>query len=176
MDIFLYIRFHFLFVFRGGKIWAVFLNNLILSFMITYSVRDEIVEVINKLFVYTDRQEWEKLQEEVFSYDVLFDMSSMGGQKSETTSTMICNIWRTGFAGIDEINHLAGNYIVSIHDNTATVLAYATATHYKQNATKGKTRAYFGTYNISLMKHGIGWRIYEFKYDLKFVTGNTDLS
>ncbi len=47
--------------------------------MVTYSVRDEIVEVINKLFVYTDLQEWEKLQTEVFSDDVFFDMSSMGG-------------------------------------------------------------------------------------------------
>ncbi|MBL7710700.1 MAG: nuclear transport factor 2 family protein [Chitinophagaceae bacterium] len=144
--------------------------------MVTFSIRDEIVEVINKLFVYTDRQEWEKLQNEVFSDDVFFDMSSLGGQKAETTSKEICETWKNGFVGIDSINHLAGNYLVQIHDTTATVFAYATATHYKESATKGKTREFVGTYDISLMKHGIGWRIYQFKYDLKYATGNIDLS
>lgn len=144
--------------------------------MVTNSIRDEIVEVINKLFVYTDTQDWEKLQNEVFSDDVFFDMSSLGGKKAETTSKEICAIWKKGFAGIDYINHLAGNYLVQIHDTTATVFAYATATHYKESAKKGKTREFVGTYNISLMKHGFGWRIYQFKYDLKYSTGNLDLS
>jgi hypothetical protein len=144
--------------------------------MVTFSIRDEIVEVINKLFVYTDMQEWEKLQDEIFSNDVLFDMSSLGGESSETTSKAICETWRKGFVGIDSINHLASNYLVQVHDTVATVFAYATATHYKESATKGKTREFVGTYNISLMKHGIGWRIYEFKYTLKYSTGNLDLS
>jgi hypothetical protein len=144
--------------------------------MITFSVRDEIVEVINNLFIYTDMQEWEKLQDEIFSNDVLFDMSSLGGERSETTAKAICETWRKGFVGIDSINHLAGNYLVQIHDTVATVFAYATATHYKQSATNGNTREFVGTYNISLMKHGIGWRIYEFKYNLKYSTGNMDLS
>ena len=144
--------------------------------MVSFSVRDEIVEVINKLFVYTDMQEWEKLQTEVFSDDVFFDMSSLGGQKSEMKSEAICELWRNGFVGIDSINHLAGNYLVQINDTTATVFAYATATHYKAAATKGKTREFTGTYNISLMKHGIGWRIFRFQYNLKYATGNTDLS
>ncbi len=78
--------------------------------------------------------------------------------------------------GIDSINHLAGNYLVQINDIIATVFVYATATHYKESATKGKTREFFGTYFISLMKHGIGWRIYQFKYDLKFKTGNIELT
>ena len=144
--------------------------------MITFSIRDEIVEVINKLFVYTDTQEWEKLQSEVFSENVLFDMSSLGGNKMDTTSREICEIWRNGFVGIDSVNHLAGNYLVQIHDTTATVFAYATATHYKESATKGKTREFVGTYNIGLMKYGSVWRIYQFKYNLKYSTGNIDLS
>lgn len=144
--------------------------------MVTFSIREEIVEVINKLFIYTDRQDWQKLQAEVFSDDVFFDMSSMGGTKSETSSKAICKTWKKGFEGIDFVHHLAGNYLVSINDITATVFAYATATHFKESATKGKTREFVGTYDISLMKHGIGWRIYRFKYSLKFVTGNVDLS
>ncbi len=143
--------------------------------MVTHSVREEIVEVINKLFIYTDQHEWKKLQAEVFSDDVFFDMSSVGGPKAETTSKAICENWRKGFQGVDSVNHLAGNYLVHINDITATVFAYATATHYKQSATKGNTRDFIGTYDISLMKHGIGWRIYQFKYTLKFTRGNVNL-
>lgn len=144
--------------------------------MITYSVRDEIIEVVNKLFIYTDTRDWEKLQAEVFSDDVWFDMSSLGGKNEEMSSEAICQLWEAGFAGIDHVNHLAGNFLVKINDTVATVFAYATATHYKEAATKGKTREFVGTYNISLMKHGIGWRIYEFKYNLKYTSGNLDLS
>jgi hypothetical protein len=144
--------------------------------MVTFSVREEILEVINKLFIYTDNQEWKKLQAEVFSNDVLFDMSSVGGPNAETTSKAICDIWRKGFEGIDSVNHLAGNHLVHINDIIATVFVYATATHFKEAAAQGKTREFIGTYDISLMKHGIGWRIYQFKYNLKFMTGNADLA
>lgn len=143
--------------------------------MVTFSVRDEITEIINKLFIYTDQQDWERLQQEVFSEDVMFDMSSMGGPKAETAAKDICALWKKGFEGLDAINHLAGNYLVQINDHLATVFAYATATHYKASATKGTTREFVGTYNIRLLKHGYGWRIYEFKYDLKYQTGNLDL-
>ena len=144
--------------------------------MVTFSIRDEIVEVINKLFVYTDTQEWGKLQSEVFSENVFFDMSSLGGNKMDTTSKEICEIWRNGFVGIDSINHFAGNYLVQVHDTTATVFAYATATHYRESATKGKTREFVGTYDIGLTNYESGWKISQFKYNLKYSTGNLDLS
>ena len=144
--------------------------------MSTHSTREEIIERVNKLFVYTDSQEWGKLQNEVFTHEVDFDMSSMGGEKKEMTSKAICELWKNGFKNIDFVNHLAGNYIVNIHDSTATVFAYATATHYKKSASKGKTREFVGTYDIGLLKQSIGWRIYKFKYALKYSTGNIDLT
>jgi hypothetical protein len=144
--------------------------------MVTFSVRDEIVEVINKLFIYTDTQEWKKLQHEVFSDDVFFDVSSLGGHKSEISSAAICELWKEGFVGLDSIHHQAANFLVQINDTVASVFAYATATHFKESASKGKTREFVGTYNINLMKHGVGWRIYQFKYDLKFKTGNLELT
>ena len=142
----------------------------------THTGRDEIVEVVNKLFIYTDMQEWEKLQDEVFSNKVFFDMSSLGGKKEEITSQEICTMWQNGFKGIDSINHLAGNYLVSIDNNRSSVFAYATAIHYKESAKNGKTREFIGTYDINLMKHERSWRIYRFKYTLKFMTGNIDLT
>ncbi|HEY2725721.1 MAG TPA: nuclear transport factor 2 family protein [Parafilimonas sp.] len=141
-----------------------------------FSERDKIVEVVNKLFVYTDMQDWSKLQNEIFSDEVFFDMSSLGGKKMETTPREICEIWKNGFAGIDSVNHLAGNYLIEINDTTSTVFAYSTATHYKKSATKGKTREFVGTYNISLINKESGWKIDRFKYNLKFANGNADLS
>ena len=144
--------------------------------MVTYSVRDEIIEIVNRLFVYTDNREWKKLQNEVFTNEVYFDMSSLGGEKAEKTAASICALWEKGFEGVDAVNHLAGNYIVTIHDNTATVFAYATATHYRAAAINGKTREFVGTYDIGLLNQSSGWRIYQFRYNLKYTTGNADLS
>jgi hypothetical protein len=140
-----------------------------------FSIRDEIVEVVNRLFIYTDMQEWDKLQNEVFTDKVEFDMSSLGGDKAEKSAKEICDGWKAGFAGIDSVNHLAGNYLIQIENQTATVFAYATATHFKEAATKGKTREFVGTYNIGLTRGASGWCINQFRYNLKYATGNTDL-
>ncbi len=43
--------------------------------------REEIIELVNKLFIYTDSRSWSKLMKEVFKEKVYFDMESMGGPK-----------------------------------------------------------------------------------------------
>ena len=141
-----------------------------------FSVCDLITQVVNKLFVYTDLQEWDKLQEEVFSEHVEFDMSSLGGEQSNTTAMRICETWKAGFIGIDFVNHLAGNYLIEIAEDAATVFAYATASHYKKSAVNGKTREFIGTYNLHLTNNNIGWRIDKFKYNLKYAAGNIDFT
>ncbi len=143
--------------------------------MENFTVRDLIVETVNKLFIHTDEQAWGQLQHEVFTEQVLFDMSSLGGQQAELSAKEICATWQQGFAGIDSVNHLAGNYLVDIKGDAATVFAYATATHYKASATKGNTREFVGTYHIGLIKLAIGWRINAFKYNLKYANGNMEL-
>lgn len=140
--------------------------------MENYSVRDEIVETVNKLFVYTDTQNWLALQNEVFTPNVRFDMSSLGGENREMTAAEICESWEKGFENIDAVNHLAGNYLVDIQNNSANVFAYATATHYKKDAAKGTVREFVGTYSLQLVKTGEGWRIDAFQYNLKYAAGN----
>jgi len=141
-----------------------------------FSIYDLITQVVNKLFVYTDLQEWDKLQNEVFTEQVLFDMGSLGGEKLKMTAKRICETWRDGFIGIDAVNHLAGNYLIEITEDTAMVHAYATATHYKKSAINGKTREFVGTYDLHLTHHEKGWRIDEFKYNLKYANGNVDFT
>jgi len=81
--------------------------------MNSFSSRDQIVETVHKLFVYTDYQKWNKLLDEVFTEEVMFDMSSLGMEIKKTTAKDICETWRNGFIGIDSINQLAGNILVT---------------------------------------------------------------
>ncbi len=144
--------------------------------METFSVREQIVEIVNKLFIYTDERQWDKLQSEVFTQEVQFDMSSLGGPKERKTAIEICKIWEDGLKEIDAVNHLAGNYLVNIQENSAQVFAYATATHYKESASHGKTREFVGTYELDLVFLEKRWRIGSFKYNLKYANGNMELS
>jgi hypothetical protein len=142
------------------------------------SKRDEIIEIVNKLFIYTDNQQWKKLTTEVFKETVNFDMSSMGaGDATQLKATQICKMWQDGFEGIDVIHHQAGNYLVKLkdEDTTAEVFCYALASHYKESARGGQTREFAGSYDLHLVLTDYGWRIDGFKYNLKYVKGNASL-
>ena len=140
-----------------------------------FSEREQMVEVVNKLFIYTDYQKWDKLLNEVFTGNILFDMSSLGQEIKTITAKEVCEIWQRGFEGLDSVNHLTGNYLVTINGETADVFAYGTATHYKNSAIQGKTREFTGSYDLHLTKVLQGWRIDVFKYNLKFMDGNLEL-
>ncbi|MEP6951111.1 MAG: hypothetical protein ABI863_17620 [Ginsengibacter sp.] len=65
--------------------------------MKTYEHTIELTELANKLFMYTDLKAWQKLIDEVFTEDVLFDMSSAGGDAPKTLKAkMICDTWKEG--------------------------------------------------------------------------------
>ncbi len=144
--------------------------------MSDFTTREQIVETVNKLFVYTDEQSWEELQSEVFTQTVWLDMSSLNGPKDNFSSTAICEMWQEGFKDLDSVNHLGGNYLVSLQDQeNAKVKAYATATHFKASATKGQTRDFVGTYDLGLVKQNGIWLINSFTYSLKYMSGNLGL-
>ncbi len=85
-------------------------------------------------------------------------------------------MWEEGFKELDAVNHLAGNYLVNLESgDKATVFAYATATHFKEAATRGNTREFVGTYDLKLTRSENGWRIHSFIYHLKYATGNLEL-
>jgi hypothetical protein len=145
--------------------------------MVEKSKREEIIEVVNRLFIYTDEQKWKQLISEVFCPNVVFDMSSLGGEPArKLSSEEICRNWKEGFSEIDSIHHQAGNYIVTLREEgLAEVLCYAIAIHYKKDTTKGTTREFVGTYNLMLQLTDMGWRINGFRYNVKYVTGNIEL-
>jgi hypothetical protein len=141
------------------------------------STREKVIEVCHLLFIHTDNYNWSALQSEVFTEEVQFDMSSMGGEVKMMRASEICDAWAEGFADLDSVNHLSGNYIVTfLEDGSAQVFCYATATHFKEAATNGQTREYVGTYDLHLMHSEDMWRIDAFRYNLKYASGNLDLS
>ncbi len=141
-----------------------------------FSPREQISEVVNRLFYYTDYQRWNKLVDEVFDKEVLLDMVSMGAEKAALmTSQAICEMWEEGFKDLDAVHHQAGNYIIDINNNSAEVKAYAIASHYKKETTRGAVREFVGSYDFQLVKKGNSWRITKFKYNLKYSDGNLEL-
>lgn len=141
-----------------------------------FTQREQIIETVNKLFVYTDNQEWSKLQEQVFTSKVELDMVSMGAKGPEILSSReICYRWEKAFAELDAVHHQAGNYIVETDGSQSKVLAHAIAIHYRAAAKKEKTREYVGSYEFHLMNLPSGWRIHKFKFNLKYSKGNLSL-
>lgn len=141
-----------------------------------FSNRELITDIVNKLFIYTDRQAWKLLIDEVFTPEVFVDMTSMGAAKAETISARnLCNTWEHGFEGLDAVHHQAGNYLIDQDISSASVYANAIASHYKASAKNGTTREFVGSYEIGLSETRDGWRINRFIYHLKYLKGNADL-
>lgn len=136
----------------------------------------ELQELANRLFMYTDAQDWEGLQREVFIEDVWFDMKSGGGgEPRQLKARDICALWQEGFSDLDSVHHQAGHYLVDVTGAEATIFGYAVALHYRGAATQGKTRTFVGSYDLKAVRAPQGWRLSSFKYNLKFIDGNAAL-
>lgn len=138
--------------------------------------REQIVELLNKLYYYTDYQMWGNLKSEVFASHVHMDMTSLGAPfAQDLTAVQICEQWEEGFKDLDAVHHQAGNYIIEINGNLAKAKAYAIASHYKKNTLLGNTREFVGSYDIGLSYTGGAWKIDSFKFNLKYMRGNLEL-
>jgi len=136
----------------------------------------ELTELANKLFMYCDRQQWDKLLDEVFIPTICFDLSNAGGDKPVMMKAEdVCKIWSDGFTGLDAIHHQAGHYLVNVEKNKADIFGYAVASHYKKAATKGNTRTFIGSYDLKAERGSSGWRLSQFKYNLKYIDGNISM-
>ena len=133
----------------------------------------QITDLVNRLFMYTDDQNWLGLQAEVFTPNVRFDMSSAGAGPPRTiTALELTRTWDQGFEGLDQVHHQAGHYLITVNGDQADVYAYSVATHYRAAATRGNTRTIVGSYDLIAERTTNGWRLSQFKYNLKYMDGN----
>ena len=139
--------------------------------------REKVVEVLNRLYFYTDHKDWERLQSEVFAPKVLLDMTSLGATKAEKVSAQsICEQWSEGFRDLDAVHHQAGTYVIDLLPDGANAKAYAIASHYKSSAKNGTLREFIGSYDIHLIIMNDTYRIDSLRFNLKYMAGNTELS
>ena len=135
-----------------------------------------LTELANKLFMYCDSKDWDKLMNEVFTEDIWFDASSNGaGPASKLKAKQICDMWKQGLSDPDAVHHQAGHYIITVKNDAADMYGYAVATHYKKAATKGPVRTFVGSYDLKAKRTEKGWRLNQFKYNLKYADGNLTL-
>ena len=136
----------------------------------------ELTELANKLFMYCDARRWDKMLSEVFIPVIWFDASSLGaGEPCSMEAIEVCNSWEEGLRGLDAIHHQAGHYIINVVHDNADIYGYATASHFKKSATKGNTRTFVGSYDLKAERSSMGWRLSQFKFNLKYMEGNVSL-
>ncbi|MDD1770240.1 MAG: nuclear transport factor 2 family protein [Methanomassiliicoccales archaeon] len=138
--------------------------------------RRRIEDVVTRLFVFTDRLDWENVLDKCFDADVLFDMSSLSGEGARRMPAKeITGGWEKGLRPLKAVHHQMGNLLVTISGVHATATCYATATHYLPTAKGESTKTFYGSYELGLARTVRGWRIDSLRYISKFVIGNLEL-
>ena len=137
--------------------------------------KDKISELINKLFIFTDKLDWNNV-EKCFAEKIHFDMTSMGAESAVLLSPrQITDMWDDGLKNLEAVHHQTGNLKIDVIGEKAVAFCYGTASHFK-NTTSGKnTRTFVGSYNFHLTRTDEEWRIDSFKFNLKYVDGNLNL-
>lgn len=134
-----------------------------------------IIDTVNRLFIYTDNKDWEKVKE-CFYNEVLFDMKSASGEEPVIlTPAQIAEMWNNELKNLDAVHHQAGNFRVKLLNNNADGFCYGIAIHYRLNSTNQNTRTFVGSYDFHLVKKNNIWLIDKFKFNLKFMEGNLNL-
>jgi 3-phenylpropionate/cinnamic acid dioxygenase small subunit len=138
--------------------------------------KDRIIDRINALFINTDNRDWRGVRG-CFADQVLFDMTSMaGGEPATLTPQQITDAWEQGLKDLKALHHQAGNYQVKINNDEADASCYGIALHYLPNPSNNNTRVFVGSYDFHLVRVNSGWRIDRFKFNLKFIEGNLELT
>lgn len=139
--------------------------------------KDEIIGAIDRLFTSTDRRDWRAVLD-CFTDIVQFDMSSAGGgPAAPLAARAITDAWDAGLANLQSIHHQAGNYRVDVDvgGGNATASCYGIAFHHRPVRSGRNTRTFVGSYDFALTRASGTWRISAFRFDLKFVEGNSEL-
>ena len=137
--------------------------------------KDCIIDVINQLFIATDKRDWPAVRR-CFAEAVLFDMTSLtGGAPSRVTPDQIAAGWEEGLRPLEAVHHQAGNHRVDLRGDQATAFCYGIASHYRSTRSGRNTRVFVGSYDFHLLRVDGRWQIDSFRFNLKYIDGNADL-
>jgi hypothetical protein len=137
--------------------------------------QDAVVSTVNRLFRSVDEKAWDEA-EACLAPSIHVDVTSLaGGEPRHMTAAELVADWREGLSHLQAIHHQAGNYEVEVEGERAAASCYGIAYHYLPNDTGRSMRRFVGTYDLHLRKARGRWCLDRFRYNLKFVDGNTDL-
>lgn len=131
-------------------------------------------DVVTNLFVATDKNEWE-IVENCFAKEVYLDYSSMGNSAKYVTPKQIIDIWKTILPGFTCTHHQIGNILEQSTNNQIDLFVYGTAYHFMENEIDNLWIV-VGTYNFTLILEDKQWKISKMKFNLKFQNGNSSLA
>ena len=127
-----------------------------------------VIETVDRLFVFTDRKDWEEVRA-LFADEVHFDMTSLGqGEPTTMTPKQITDTWRVGLRDVPVVHHQSSNHLVTLVGDEALVFCYATATHHRPDTAKPLTTI-VGSYDLRLTRGATGWLITQFRFTKKYV-------
>lgn len=137
--------------------------------------KDRIIDVLNRLFIATDRRDWDSVRD-CLAATVLLDMTSLtGGEPVRLTGAQVAEGWETGLRAIEALHHQAGNYRVTVRETEASAFCYGIALHYRKTRSGRNTRTFVGSYDVHFRREPDAWRIDRFAFHAKYVDGNLEL-
>ena len=146
------------------------------------------IELINKVFVYVDDNNFDGLSKEVFADKVDTDFVSLWGGKPipNRSKDDLINEWRI-LSAFDYTMHCISNHIITfkddqvIDDNTVCRVShakyYGIAEHYLSNSMGDNTWSCGGSYDTILIKltSTKEWKVRSHKFNVKWKKGNMNL-
>ena len=82
--------------------------------------RQEVEDLVTKLFVLTDSLDWKRMLDEILGKEVYFDMRSLKGEEPrELTAKEITDAWEKGLRPMKAVHHQMGNLIVTVSGERA---------------------------------------------------------
>jgi len=134
----------------------------------------EIINVVNGIFMESDRRNWQAVSE-AFAVEVLLDYSSMGAAAEKLKPAEIVARWKDLLPGFKMTQHAITNHRVSLNSNDAECFSYGNALHYLPNDSGEEIWRVVGYYEHHLIKTAQGWKVDRMKFTATLIDGNKDL-
>ena len=136
--------------------------------------RDEIRELVDELFIATDRKEWDRAEALFASGPVEVDMTSLiGGAPFTTTARALFAGFRVGLHAGKLSHHMATNYRIVLDGEAGEVWVHGYAWNLvpamPADANVWET---WGNYRLGVVWTDAGWRLSAFRYYSRRTAGN----
>ena len=135
------------------------------------SDHQEVANTVARYFARVDQRDWDGTQALMTNPFHLDYASFGGGDPTYLNPSDILAAWSGILPGFDHTHHQIGNLDIQIYGDSARVSCYVTAFH----SIDERVWTVVGTYNIPLVRNGVGWKLTGIQFLYKYQTGATDL-